>query len=160
AKHGLDRIDKFYTPRNLAAMSHLWKTIHSIKDTELAGYLAFVFTSLYQRVTRLSEFRFWGGSGNTAHFNVPYISDEPNVFKTFARKARTIQDHLESTAALYTGSTVVVQNSATSLGYLPDNSIDLIFTDPPFGGNINYSEMNLLWESWLDSFTNTTDEAI
>ena len=160
AKHGFDRIDKFYTPRNLAAMSHLWKSIHRVQPLELSAHLAFVFTSLYQRVTRLSEFRFWGGSGNTARFNVPYIFNETNVFLTFIRKARTIQDHLEATAKNYCGQSIVVQNSATSLDYMPDNSVDLIFTDPPFGANINYSEMNLLWESWLGAFTDNTNEAI
>jgi hypothetical protein len=35
-----------------------------------------------------------------------------------------------------------------------------VFTDPPFGANINYSEMNILWESWLGAFTDTTHEAI
>lgn len=159
-RHGLDRIDRFYTPRNLAAMSHLWHAIHHLEDAELAGYMAFVFTSLYQRVTRLSEFRFWGGSGNTARFNVPYIFNEANVFTTFARKARTIQDHLETTATRYRGNTVVVNQSATKLDYLPDESVDLIFTDPPFGANINYSEMNILWEAWLQQFTETRDEAI
>lgn len=159
-KHGLNRIDKFYTRRNLAALSHIWKAIHRIESPEIAAQVAFVFTSLYQRVTRLSEFRFWGGSGNTAHFNVPFISNEANVFVTFARKARTIQDHLETTATSYKGRAVVVNNSATALNYLPANSVDLIFTDPPFGGNINYSEMNLLWESWLGSFTDNTNEAI
>lgn len=159
-KHGLDSIDKFYTPRNLAAMSHLWRAIQCIEDTNLAAYVAFTFTSLYQRVTRLSEFRFWGGSGNTARFNVPYISNEANVFLTFERKAKTILDHLRTTAAHYTARSVVVLGSATNMDYLPDNSIDLIFTDPPFGANINYSEMNILWESWLGQFTDTTQEAI
>ena len=42
----------------------------------------------------------------------------------------------------------------------PENSVDLIFTAPPFGANINYSEMNLLWEAWLGVFTDATDEAI
>jgi len=46
AKHGLDRIDKFYTPRNLAALSHLWRAIHMIESPQMAGHLAFVFTSL------------------------------------------------------------------------------------------------------------------
>ena len=160
AKHGLDSIDKFYTRRNLAAMSHVWKAIHRLESTELAGHLAFVFTSLYQRVTRLSEFRFWGGSGNTAHFNVPFIFDEANVFVSFERKARTIQDHLETTASIFHGNAVVVNNSATSLDYLPPDSLDLIFTDPPFGANINYSEMNFLWESWLGVFTDNTQEAV
>jgi len=160
AKHGLDRVDKFYTRRNLAAMSHIWKAIHRVESPEVAGHLAFVFTSLYQRVTQMSEFRFWGGSGNTAHFNVPFVFDESNVFVAFERKARTIQDHLETTAACYKGRALVVMNSATSLDYLPSDSIDLIFTDPPFGGNINYSEMNFLWESWLGWYTDKTDEAI
>jgi DNA modification methylase/DNA-binding XRE family transcriptional regulator len=158
--HGIDRVDKFYSARNLAAMSHIWKTIHRLEDPELAAQMAFVFTSLYQRVTRLSEFRFWGGSGNTARFNVPYIFNESNVFKTFERKARTIQDHLESTATFYSGRVAVIQGSATSLEYLPDESVDLIFTDPPFGANINYSEMNIIWESWLGRFTDARPEAI
>ena len=159
-RHGLMSIDRFYTPRNLSAMSHLWCQIHHVKDDEIAGFLAFVFTSLYQRVTKLSEFRFWGGSGNTANFNVPYIFNEANVFVTFERKSRTIQDHLGTTAQHYSGRCVVHTGSATDLSFLPDNSVDLVVTDPPFGANINYSEMNILWESWLDAFTNTRDEAI
>lgn len=160
AKHGLDRIEKFYTRRNLSALSHLWQTIHLLASPQLCGHLAFVFTSLYQRVTKLSEFRFWGGSGNMARFNVPFVFNEANVFVTFERKARTILDHLESTAANFKGRVVVVNDSATSMKRIPDNSIDLIFTDPPFGANINYSEMNLLWESWLGKYTETASEAI
>jgi 16S rRNA G966 N2-methylase RsmD len=159
-RHGLTSIDRFYTPRNLAAMSALWHEIHRVKEDDLAGFLAFVFTSLYQRVTKLSEFRFWAGSGNTANFNVPYVFNEANVFVTFERKARTILDHLETTARSYTGQAIVRTGSATNLSCLPNNSIDLIFTDPPFGANINYSEMNLLWESWFGCFTDTTNEAI
>lgn len=159
-RHGLTNIRNFYTARNLAAMSQLWKTIHRIEDTGLEAFLAFVFTSLYQRVTKLSEYRFWGGSGNTANFNVPYIFNEANIFVTFERKARSIIDHLETTAQSYTGRCVVNTGSATNLSFLPDESVDLIFTDPPFGANINYSEMNMLWESWLKVYTDATDEAI
>jgi adenine-specific DNA methylase len=158
--HGLTSIDKFYTPRNLAALSSIWRSIHELRSPEIARHLAFVFTSLYQRVTRLSEFRFWGGSGNSARFNVPFIFNETNVFISYERKARTILDHLETTARRYSGRVAVVRNSATSLKYLPEDSVDLIFTDPPFGANINYSDMNFLWESWLGSFTETANEAI
>ncbi len=141
-------------------MSHLWRAIHCINDDALAGFLAFTFTSLYKRVTKLSEFRFWGGSGNTANLNVPYIFNEANVFVTFERKARTILDHLDTTAGNYTGRCVVRTGSATDLRFLPDDSIDFIFTDPPFGANINYSEMNFLWEAWFGVFTDALEEAI
>lgn len=30
---------------------------------------------------------------------------------------------------------------------LPENSIDYIFTDPPFGSNIIYSDLSIVWES-------------
>lgn len=39
-------------------------------------------------------------------------------------------------------------------------AVDYIFTDPPFGGNLMYSELNFLWEAWLKVFTNNTPEAI
>lgn len=159
-RHGLTTLASFYSPRNLAAMSHIWRAIHRVEDASLAGALGFVFTSLYQRVTRMSEFRFWGGSGNTPRFNVPHIFNESNVFLSFERKARTIQDHLETTATHFGGRGAVVNGSATDLAWLPTASVDLVFTDPPFGGNINYSEMNILWEGWLGAFTDNTDEAI
>ena len=159
-RHGLSSVDRFYTPRNLAAMSHIWREIHAVKYDEIAGFLAFVFTSLYKRVTKLSEFRFWGGSGNTANFNVPYLFNEANVFVTFERKARTIQDHLQTTAQSYSSQCVIRTGSATDLNFLPDDSIDFVFTDPPFGANINYSEMNFLWEAWLGAFTDPENEAI
>ncbi len=37
---------------------------------------------------------------------------------------------------------------------------DYIFTDPPFGGNIMYSELNFMYEAWLKVFTNNKQEAI
>lgn len=159
-RHGLDRIDRFYTSRNLIALAKLWRTIRQVDEDDLAAHLAFTFTSLYQRVTRLSEFRFWGGSGNTARFNVPFIFNEANVFTTFERKARSIEDHLATTATHYSGEAVVINGSATNLALIPDGTVDLIFTDPPFGANINYSEMNFLWEAWLGAFTDPRTEAI
>ena len=37
---------------------------------------------------------------------------------------------------------------------------DYIFTDPPFGSNIDYSELSSLWEAWLGIQTNNASEAI
>ena len=50
--------------------------------------------------------------------------------------------------------------SAENYHSIPDCSIDYIFTDPPFGANLMYSELNFLWESWLRVFTNNKSEAI
>jgi 16S rRNA G966 N2-methylase RsmD len=156
---GIESVDKLYTPRALWAMAALWKAASEWPNEQMRDKLLFTVTSLYQRVTVLSEFRFWGGSGNVANYSVPTLMNEQNVFKTFARKARTIALYLQAANAQSRDFRTSVQ-PAQNLHQLPDQSVDYIFTDPPFGANINYSEMNLIWESWLETFTDTKNEAI
>ncbi|WP_413200761.1 DNA methyltransferase [Nostoc piscinale] len=156
---GITTIDQCYTRRALYAMAFLWKEASNWPDKEIREKLLFTLTSLYQRVTVFSEFRFWGGSGNTANFNVPTIMNEQNVFQTFQRKAATISWYFRESAHIPRTVQVSTQ-SACSLSQLPNKSIDYVFTDPPFGANINYSEMNLIWESWLQQWTDNTEEAI
>ena len=37
---------------------------------------------------------------------------------------------------------------------------DYIFTDPPFGSNIFYADCSILWEAWLQDFTDVKQEAV
>ena len=156
---GIATVDKMYTTRARWAMAYLWALASQWPDLEVKPKLLFTLTSLYQRVTVFSEFRFWGGSSNTANYNVPAIMNEQNVFKTFERKAETISWYFRNAPKVNRQVRISTQ-SACHLTQLPDKSIDYVFTDPPFGGNINYSEMNFLWESWLGTYTITTEEAI
>lgn len=55
---------------------------------------------------------------------------------------------------------MIGSGSLSSSDTQPEESIDYIFLDPPFGSNINYSELNFLWESWLKIWTNIEPEAI
>jgi hypothetical protein len=43
---------------------------------------------------------------------------------------------------------------------IPDNSVDYIFIDPPFGDNLPYAELNFLWEAWLRVFTNASQDTV
>lgn len=56
--------------------------------------------------------------------------------------------------------TNLASTSSVTQSLIPSNSIDYIFTDPPFGSNLMYSELNLVWESWLRVLTNNRPEAI
>ncbi len=88
---------------------------------------------------------------------VPSTVAERNIIELLESKLSDIckvyADHKDK-------KSVLIQTcSATNTG-IPTNSIDYIFTDPPFGANINYSEMNYIWESWLKVKTNNKQEAI
>ena len=60
----------------------------------------------------------------------------------------------------YGVSEFVLTNQDSSCFEIPTDSIDYIFIDPPFGANLNYSELNFLWESWLKIWTDNQQEAI
>lgn len=57
------------------------------------------------------------------------------------------------------GVAAVNTGTATCLP-IPDSSIDYVFTDPPFGENIYYSDLNFLVESWHRVSTDSRPEAI
>ncbi|MGI9181291.1 MAG: DNA methyltransferase, partial [Longimicrobiaceae bacterium] len=56
-------------------------------------------------------------------------------------------------------NTTVTTGTAAALP-IPDDSIDYIFTDPPFGENIYYADLNFLAESWHRVWTAAQPEAI
>ena len=54
---------------------------------------------------------------------------------------------------------VISTGTAAHLG-IPNETVDYIFTDPPFGENIYYADLNFLVESWHGVLTNAAPEAI
>lgn len=77
---------------------------------------------------------------------------------------KVLQQHIERTTKVHNGIrsniSLISTSSLTDFSKQPDNSIDYLFIDPPFGSNINYSELNFIWESWLKVWTNNKPEAI
>nr|WP_232470308.1 DNA methyltransferase [Methylococcus sp. BF19-07] len=57
------------------------------------------------------------------------------------------------------GETAVSTGSAARLP-LPDDAVDYIFTDPPFGENLSYAELNFLVEAWHGVITQAKLDAI
>ena len=158
---GITHIHHFFSRRNYVAFD----IISSIEDRDVkrAGLFC-ALTILENNGTRRNRFyidkRRPNGSpigplSNTLY--VPSLQTETNV----GRKVLQTLNSIQKVSHLWpNGRAFVSTQSATSLHQIPDNSIDFIFTDPPFGGNINYSEQNVLYEWWLQVFTNNKREAI
>ena len=43
---------------------------------------------------------------------------------------------------------------------IPTGSVDYIFTDPPYSDNVQYGELNFVWEAWLDLDTHWHNDEI
>lgn len=46
-------------------------------------------------------------------------------------------------------STFKITNFDAKRLQLPDNSVDYVFTDPPYGDSVPYFEQSVIWNSWL-----------
>ena len=55
---------------------------------------------------------------------------------------------------------IISTQSSSDIHSIESNSVDYLFFDPPFGANINYSELNTIWEGWLRVSTNSLPEAV
>lgn len=156
-------VHQFYTKRNLIALSKLYAKIEA---SPMAHALRFMFTNMITRSSLMNRVHmnnyFHGGGGiNVGHLKgtlyVPNAPIETSILAQIVDKLPAmlrVQDFISRKRGncQYVGS-------ADDLT-IADNSIDYIFTDPPFGANINYSELNSMPEPWLKVVTNNGHEAI
>lgn len=157
---GITEVSLFFTRRNLHALAALRHAIVSVSDGRLREALMFAFTACVNRASRRYQ---WNAKRPTnVMTGTLYISSlryEWNVWSLFRRKAADVKRYFTSFPV--TSATVQVMNrSATDLSCIPDGSIPMVFMDPPFGSNIFYADSSILWEAWLGSLTDNTEEIV
>ena len=161
---GISRVDQLFTRRNLRAVATLWHAVATMPDLACRQQLLFALTGSMPRASRTNKYIPALGIAPGPILGTMYIPGfhpELNVLALFGRKVKDAARYYESVAAVEPAEVVRISTqSATDLSNIPDGSIDYAFTDPPFGSNIAYSELNLLWESWLGVRTDVAEEAV
>ncbi len=127
-------------------------------DAGLRNLCRATLTSIFTVVSERQGY-FGGGGGMSGNLYLPIVRMEKNVHAALRRKLRKLEE-AERAKEGRRGEVLVTVQSATSLAGVPDESVDYVYTDPPFGANIIYSEMNLLLEAWLRVRTNPGPEAV
>ncbi len=156
-------IHQFYTRRNLIALAKLYE---KIEKSPLAYALRFMFTAMINRSTNMNRVHVnnyfnggggWNGGYLKGTLYVPNAPTETSILEQIGDKLGAMLRASELLAKVRPNVQFVGTADALQL---EDNSVDYIFTDPPFGANINYSELNSLPEPWLRVITNNEHEAI
>jgi DNA modification methylase len=151
----------FFLPRAKVGLSYLWQWVNRIDDADVRGALSLAFTNTAWHGSRMRRYNAYGGQRPlTGTLYIPHLIAEANVFEVFRHQARQVARYYGSLPADAAGTIRARRSSATSLGWLADGSVDYIFTDPPFGGNIFYADCNIVWESWLGTTTNYEHEIV
>lgn len=168
-----------FTKRNLRGLSVLWQSIQDIKPESLRDFMSFAFTSMVHLASKMTPVRpsrpfssFWALNS----YWVPPSYMESNVWYLFKsavtgrqglvaakedcnatvkrwKEAKRFEDLNDDANVL-----LKVHNTLELQEIIPDNSIEYVFTDPPYGGAVPYAELCTMWALWKGFATNYDDE--
>lgn len=156
------RFSDFFSRRNLLALARLLRAINAIKEEKMRYFMQHLFSSVVTWVNRMvvDERHSWAHHA----YWLPDVYCENNVWNLFRRRgawavrgkrysqreiggyfveAQSAHDVLRGKATCW-----LLTRSSTDLP-LPDGSVDAVITDPPYGGNVQYSELSNFWAVWL-----------
>lgn len=155
-------VNYLFLPRAAQAMGLLWHKAKAHPEPRTRGMLLFMVEQAIWGMSVLARYtpthfsqvnQYLSGvyyvSSQTAECSPWYILDGK-----LSRLTRAFRD-----LKVAVSGTAVTTGTAARLS-LPDSSVDYIFTDPPFGENIYYADLNFLVESWHGVKTDPDPEAI
>ena len=154
-------VHHMYLPREAQVLSALWGKANNETDARVRNALKFWLDSHFTNMSILNRYRpevSFPYNPLTGVFYVPSQIAEADPFKAYENKLKRLISAFSQKHAV-AGSSMVSTGTAAKLA-LDDSTIDYIFTDPPFGENIYYADLNQIIESWHGVFTDVSAEAI
>ena len=163
---GITHLHHFFLPRAAHALAALWRGAQACNEPRLRNMLLFFVEqaiwgmSVLNRYQPLQHGRPGGSQVNRQLSGVYYVGSqiaEVSPWYILDGKLRRLSKAFKQT---HRPRTVAVSTGDCSGLDLPDNAVDYVFTDPPFGENIYYADLNYLVESWHRVRTASGPEAI
>lgn len=159
--------DLLFSDRQKAQLGYLKYLIQKQKDENIKKTLMLMFSGLltkinltYHQSSDRSE-----GRGNASAFAYYRYRLAPrpvelDVMKYFEIRLKKLIEAKNEIRPFINNQTKdylqIRKGSATDLHFLKDESIDYIYTDPPYGAKIPYLDLSAMWNAWLD--LNVTEE--
>lgn len=159
---GFECIHHFFLPRSAHAMAALWRKAEAEPDARTRQMLIFFVEQALWTASLLNRYRPTGFSQVNQYLTgVYYVASQHAECSPWYILEGKLGRLAKTFLAFKTeaGRAVVTTGTAARIPTL-DSSIDYIFTDPPFGENIYYADLNFLVESWHHVTTDAMPEAI
>lgn len=152
-------LHQIYSKEQLTELALLRHIIVQVKDENSRLCLLLMFSSTLNKInlTYHASGERSEGRGDSAIFRyyryriAPRYSPQDTLAVFQGKLKRLINAKGEISSKLKPGEEYklsVLQGTATSVA-LPDESVDYIYTDPPYGAKINYLDLSVMWNAWL-----------
>ena len=163
---GVTHLHHFFLPRSTHALAALWRRATACGEPRLRNMLLFFVEqaitgmSVLNRYQPVQHGRVGGSQVNRQLSGVYYVGaqiSEVSPWYILGGKHSRLSKVFAETDRRHD---VTVSTGDCGETTLPNDSIDYVFTDPPFGENIYYADLNYLVESWHRVLTASRPEAI
>lgn len=159
---GFSNIHHFFFPRAAQALAVLWRKAKQHQDHRIKSMLLYFVEQSISGLSILNRYAptHWSQVNKALNgvYYVPSQIGEVSPWYNLAGKADRLPKAFRSFPTKE-GDASITTGTAASLP-LADSSIDYVFTDPPFGENIFYADLNFLVEAWHGVITDAKPEAI
>jgi len=156
----VDSIEELFTEKQLAQLAFLRNLIFSIKDENIKNSFLLSFSSSVNKFNKTFHYTKskGGGGGDSGPFRyyryriAPYPPDLDlwRIFETkFENIVRAKKDIQAVVNSVSSDNATVIKGDACDLSFIDNNSIDYIYTDPPYGSKIAYLDLSIMWNGWL-----------
>lgn len=156
-------IDELFCLRAQVILSYIKSEINKVKNEEIKQLLNFTFTSMLANTSKMlpgdPKRATYKSGWVISKFWVPTIHAERNTIDCFHLRFKAILKGKSEISNLHNSVNAIYNADSTKLP-LDDNSIDYIFTDPPYGESIAYFSLSQLWNTWLKNNANFKGEII
>jgi putative DNA methylase len=181
-RKGIIQFLDFFTTRNTLVMAYFLKEIKAIKtevSKEIYNYLLLTFSATIRYTNNLTiSTSSWQDGRPVAWAKHAYwISNqfvEVNPIEYIDKRITAIESGLKFQVQRLTATTEVenftqlennegnflVFNKSSNHLTIPDGSIDMVLTDPPYGSNVQYGELSAFWLAWLEGELGITKKTI
>lgn len=139
---------ELFTKRNLWALAIFKQYLIEISDELPRGAIEFCWTSVILNLSRMTTNRDRLGYLKGTYY-IPQIHRCTNVMLTVENKLNMMLSGWKTLAEIKSNNIIISTDDARFM-MIPANSVDYIFTDPPYAEKEQYGELNFAWEAWLD----------
>lgn len=161
---GYEWAHQLYTHRALLVLGSL---AGHIKEIQFADVRRILYSLVYHQTVNASlrnSYRPGSTFGNRAITGVYYVSSMPAEASVIALVRGTVKRFkalCKTTWPSFSRENVAITTGhAAKFSDISPGSIDYVFTDPPFGSNIFYADLNIAYENWLEVHSSPANEAI
>lgn len=154
--------DQLFSNKQKAQLSYLKHLILKQKNKSVRKSLLLMFSGLVTKANltyHTSKIATKDGQGDASAFRYYRYRLAPNpkdidLMTYFELRFKKIMEAKREMGYWINERTInnmqIVRGSATNLDFISDESVDYIYTDPPYGAKIPYLDLSAMWNAWLD----------